>query len=157
MAGTDSRFNATKFRDGIRFAMQMGFPEDEQKGLAWRWTTKRTFTTTDSGDLPLVWDDTQVVQSTAPSDMIVDCAVAFAQGGGQARVGGTSLGVMDIAQVTVTLLDTDYDALMAHGSNVFPDKAVIDGNVYIVQYVAPPIGLFEVTVYQVALGAIDET
>lgn len=157
MAGTDSRFDATKFRNAIKFAMQMGFPDETTKQITWHWTPIRTFLHADSGGLPLKWDAANVVTETDVADMIVDCAVKFAESGNTTRVGGTGLGIMDLASATVTLLDVDYDALLVHGDGVFPNQAVLDENVYVVQIVAPPYGLFDVTVWDVYLQAIDES
>jgi hypothetical protein len=157
MAGTDSRFNATKFRNGIRFAMAMGFPEDTEKQITWQWTPRRTFKKHDSGGEPFEWTSSQVNTEVDVTDMVVDCAVKFATSSSSTRVGGTALGIMDIASATVTLLDEEHDALMAHGNGVFPDKALMDGATYMVQITAPPYGLFEVTVYDVYLQAVDES
>lgn len=156
MAGTDSRFSATKFRDGIRFAMEMGFPEDTAQQVTWQWRTERTFSKADSGGEPFTWTSGEVTSTTTVSDLIVDCAVKFNTVGGTSRVGGTGLGIFDTAKIEVTMLDTDWDVLLAHGGRV-PDQAVVDNTIYVVQFVAPPVGLFDVTIYQIFLNAIDES
>ena len=157
MAGTDSRFNATLFRDSVRFAMQMGFPQDSAQQITWRWTPNRSYLKPDSGGFPFEWAPAQIDTEVDVTDFIVTCAVEFKPTGGATRVGGTELGIMDVATAIVTLLDTDYDALLAHGNNIFPDLAVLDGNVYVPQIKGPPQGLFSVTVYSVYLQAIDES
>ncbi len=156
MAGSDSRFDATEFRDAIHFAMTMGFPEDTQEQITWQWRTEREFVREDSGGEPFEWSASQVVSENEISDMIVRCALKFETGSGGQRVGGTVLGVMDTSNATVTLLDEEYDALLEHGDGNFPDQAVIDNAVYQVQFIKPPTGLFEVTVYEVLIQAIDE-
>lgn len=157
MAGSDSRFNAAKFREGIRFAMEMGFPQDEAKQITWRWTPRRTYQKPDSGGSPFDWQASQVVTERDIEDYIVLCAVEFQPASGATRVGGTALGVFDLATAKVTLLDVDYDDLLDHGNGEFPDEAYMDGNRYATQLQAPPMGLLEVTVYQVLLQAPDET
>lgn len=157
MAGTDPRFNATQFRDAIRFAMTMGFPAETSKQITWQWDTAREFSRPDSGGFPLEWTAANVESFSDVSDIIVDCAVEYTAVGGASRVAGTELGIMDVSNAKVTLLDVDYDVLLGHGGGVFPNKASVDGNIYEVQFIAPPFGLFEVTVYSVALQAIDET
>lgn len=157
MAGTDPRFPAGKFRDAIQFAMNMGFPGDTQQQLTWRWTTTRQFSKEDSGGLPFEWKADQVVGSTVVTDMIVPCAVSFKPPTGATRVGGTALGIMDIASATVTLLDVDRNDLFAHGGDVLPDQVVMDGNIYVVQIWGPPYGLFDVTLYDIYIQAIDES
>lgn len=156
MAGTDSRFSATRFREGITFAMTMGFPDQAAQQITWQWLTERTFSKADSGGDPFTWTSGQVTSTTTITDLIVNCAVKFVPAGGTSRVGGTSLGVFDTTHLEVTMLDTDWDLLIAHGTR-FPDQAIIEDNIYKVQYVAPPIGLFNVTVYQIFLNAIDES
>lgn len=155
MAGSDSRFSASKFRDAIHFAMQMGFPEDSSERLTWKWITQREFHKEDSGGLPYEWKASQVVSETVVSDLSVKCAIKFTATQSGSRVAGTALGVMDVASAVVTLLDTEYDLLLAHGGRL-PDQAEIDGALYEVQFVAPPTGLFDVTVYDVYIQAVDE-
>lgn len=156
MAGSDSRFDPTKFRDAIHFAMRMGFPEDTQQQVTWHWNVQREFIRADSGGEPYEWSASQVVGETDISDIIVNCALKFADTAGGSRVAGTSLGIMDVANATVTLLDDEYDALLAHGSGKFPNQALIDDAIYQVVFIKPPQGLFEVTVYEVLIQAIDE-
>lgn len=156
MAGTDSRFNAAQFRSAIKFAMQMGFPNETEKQITWEWTTERTYLKNDSGGYPYEWDQSEVTSTTAITPMIVDCAVKFQPQGSTTRVGGTELGIFDTANMVVTMLDTDYDLLLAHGTT-FPDKATVDNAIYIVQLIGPPFALFEVNVYEIYLQAIDES
>lgn len=155
MAGSDSRFNATKFRNGIKFAMEMAFPEDSNQQITWSWIPQRVFRKADSGGMPFDWSPTSLVSETDVSDFVVDCAVKFASATSTSRVGGTALGVFDPATAQVTMLDLDYDRLVAHGGGKFPDQAFIDGTRYEVQLIAPPVGLFEVTIYDIYLQAVD--
>ncbi len=157
MAGTDSRFDSAKFRSAIKFAMRMGFPEETIQQITWHWNPNRVFKKTDSGGFPLDWAASQVQSESDISDVIVDCAVKFVPVGGGTRIGGTELGVFDVASAVVTLLDVDHDALVAHGNNDFPDTATMDGDLYIVNFTAPPYGLFDVIIYDVHLQAVDET
>lgn len=157
MAGTDRRFNATRFREGIKFAMQMGFPDQTAQQITWRWTTERTFSKADSGGNPYTWASSQVTDTTVLTDLIVDCAVKFQPVGAGTRVAGTAIGTFDQSTVEVTMLDTDWDLLMAHSDDRLPNQAVIDDNIYHVLFVGPPLGLFDVTVYQLFLAAVDES
>lgn len=157
MSGTDTRFNATKFRNGIKFAMEMAFPEDSSKRFTWHWTPERTYHKPDSGGFPLEFKQSQVATEVDISDFIVDVACKFTAVGSNSRVGGTELGVFDIASIEATLLDTDYEALKAHGNGRLPDQAMVDGSIYTVQIWKPPLGLFDVTIYQAILQAQDES
>lgn len=155
MAGTDARFNATLVRNGLKFAMRMAFPEDGQRQITWMWTTKRDFSRTDSGGYPLDWSQSNVQEETIVNPMIVDCAVKFVPAGGTNRVGGTTLGIMDVANVVVTMLDVDHDALLTHGTGKFPDMIQIDEARYYVQYTAPPYALFDMTVWDIYAQTVD--
>lgn len=155
MAGSDSRFNADQFRSAIRFAMQMGFPEDEDKRITWQWDLLRQFVSQDSTGSPWEFKASEVVSEAPVTDLIVNCAVRF-HPAGRNSTDGSPLGVLDVASATVTLLDEEFDELVAHGGGRFPNKAQLDEATYEVQYIAPPYGLFEVTVYDVILAAIDE-
>lgn len=155
MAGSDSRFNAAQFREAIHFAMSMGFPEDENQQITWQWDLLRQFVSQDSTGSPWEFKASEVVSEVDVEDMIVNCAVKF-NPAGSTRTDGSPLGILDVASATVTMLDEEFDALMAHGSGRFPNKAKLDEATYEVQYIAPPYGLFEVTVYDIILAAIDE-
>lgn len=158
MAGTDRRFDATKFRSAIKFAMEMGFPDEVSKQITWHWNPVRQYNKKlDASGMPFDLSQGNVNSEADITPMIVDCAVKFQPTGTTTRVGGTALGIMDVANATATLLDVDYNALRQHGEGKFPDKAVMDTDVYLVQLIGPPYGLFEVTIYDVYLQAIDET
>lgn len=157
MAGSDTRFNAAKFRNGIRFATQMGFPEDSSKQFTWHWTPKRTYARPDSGGFPLEWKAIEVTSEVDVTDLIVDVAVSFKALGSATRIGGTAAGIFDVASITATLLDEDFATILAHGSGNLPDEATVEGTVYVVQIWKPPVGLFDVTIYQAILQATDET
>ena len=155
MAGTDARFDAAKFRSAIKFAMKMGFPGEVSKQITWVWNPHRIFKVEDSGGEPFEWLPVEVESETDISPLIVDGAFTFRDTGDTNRVGGTQLGVMDTANIVITLLDVDHDALFVHGKGDFPDEVHIDGTVYIVQIVAPPYALFDVTVFDVHCSTVD--
>lgn len=155
MADSDPRFNAAEFRDAIQFAMRMGFPEDENQQITWQWDPLREFVQQDSTGSPWEFKASEVTSTETITDMIVNCAISF-RPAGASTTGGTPLGVLDVASATVTMLDEEMDALLAHGDGRFPNKAQLDEATYFVQYIAPPYGLFEVTVYDIILTALDE-
>ncbi len=147
MAGTDSRFNATKFRDAIHFAMSMGTPTKPVEKAIFQWTPKREFAAPDSGNRPYNWTATPVVEDVHP-DVQVLCAVAFS---GSDGFDGTAVGTFDRARATLTLLDEEYEKVK--GAN----QVLLGGNKYEILYTAPPTGLFDVTVYSMFAQAIDES
>lgn len=148
MAGTDPRFPAQRFRDAIRFAMHMGLPNAVQERITFRWTTQKTFSTHDPAGRPYNWGSTPAT-TTSHADVLIDCAVEFT-----ARPAGTrdtALGEFDTSRAVVTILDEDIDSVSG------ADTAIIGGNEYEILFTAPPMGLFEVTVYQLYLQARDES
>ena len=152
MAGTDPGFDADAFRDAIRFAMSMGAPEDTTKRVTFRWTEQKSYTRADSGGKP--WNFNEVPVATEEYDDVqVDCAVEF--GARPASIRDTTIGQFDPSLVTVTVLDEQYEEIMAN--DVMPDLIVIDGNEYEISFLEPPIGLFEVTVYRFVAEARDES
>jgi hypothetical protein len=155
MAGSDSRFSATQFREGIRFAMNMALPTEEEERITFQWDTERTFEQTDSDGAPFVWSAGQVTSTDTIDDLQVTCVVKI-QNPASRRMDGTSLGIMDVTNAEVTILDEEWAEVMEHGGRV-PDRALIGGNQYLVRLVGPPVGLFEVTIYRLYLQAMDES
>lgn len=148
MAGKNPNFNAKEFRDAIGFAMQMGLPEDPNERITFRWTPNKVYDDGDAGGNPWSWDSAPVSSDERP-DVQVLAAVEFA-----ARPAGsvdTPLGQFDTSRVTVTLLDEQFELIRG------ADLMVIDQNIYEVAFVGPPIGLFDVTVYQLYGEARDES
>lgn len=147
MAGTDSRFNATQFREAIRFAMRMGLPQSTSERVTFRWKTEKTYSRHDAGGSPFDWTDTPTATSTQP-DVQVAAAVEFS-----ARPAGsrdTPIGQFDTARAVITVLDEEYAQVSS------ANQVVLNDSVYDIQMWGPPIGLFEVTVYQCFCEALDE-
>lgn len=155
MAGSDARFNAAQFRESIKFAMRMGLPTETSERPTFRWIPERTYSTPDSAGFPLDWNDTPT-SSVAPTDFRCDCVVEFASATAINVTTGTGLGQFDVTRGVLTILDEDWADVLEHGDRI-PDQVVIDGNTYVVKFVGPPLGLFEVTIYQVNIEALDES
>lgn len=141
-------FNADKFRAAIRSTMMMGLPNSVSERATFRWLPVREYPIQDRAANPYDWTDTPSVE-TLRADVLVPVAVEFA-----ARPSGsqdTVIGQFDSSRAIVTILDVDY--ALVEGA----DQVILGGNTYIVQFVAPPVGLFDVTVYTIYLEAVDET
>lgn len=148
MAGKHPSFNAKEFREAITFAMNMGLPEDKKERITFRWTPNRVYENTDAGGNPWSWSS-QPTSEEIKEDVQVPAAVEFS-----ARPAGsvdTPIGQFDTSRVIVTLLDVDFDKIQ--GADLF----ILDNNEYDVQFVGPPLGLFNVTVYQIFAEARDES
>ncbi len=142
-----SGFNATEFREAIRFAMNMGLPQDELQRVTFRWLEQKDFNIEDSEGLPYDFTSSPTI-TAAQQDVLVDAAVEFL---GTSSINGTSIGGFNIPRAIVTLLDEDYD--LVEGA----DEILLGENIYTIDFVAPPMGLFEVTVWQIYCSALDES
>lgn len=147
MAGTNSSFSASAFREAIRDTMLMGMPEATAKRVTFRWTEENTYSTADPGGTP--YDPTaSPTATTTHADVQIPVAMEFAAR--PAASTETSMGEFDSTRIILTILDVDWADV--EGAN----EVVIDEATYDVQFVGPPIGLFEVTIYQVYCVARDE-
>ena len=153
MAVADSRFDAALFRESIKFAMNMGLPADTSKRATFTWSPIKTFTgSTDFGGAPLDWNQTPTTNDD-PDPFRCDCAVEFSRGGDEANPAGESL---EDVRVTITILDADWTLVLANGGGRRPDGVEFDGSKYTVDYVAPPLGIFDVVVYSLHCRSLDE-
>lgn len=141
-------FNEAQFRDAIKFAMKMGTPEAVNLRPTFRWTTVKTFTKADSGGKPWTKNATPIATESRP-DVQIDCAVEFVTR--STLSGGTAIGDFDTPRAKLTVLDVDYASIEG------ADQVILGGNTYKVDFVAPPDGLFGVTVYYIHCSAVDES
>lgn len=148
MAGSNSGFNPAVFRAAIVDAMNMGLPTDPTERATFRWHKQQTFSTADPSGMPYDLAATPATDTT-PDDVQIPCAVEFS-----ARPAGsleTTIGEFDTSRVIITILDDHFPSIEG------ADEVLLGGNTYDIQFVGPPIGLFEVTVYQVFALARDES
>jgi hypothetical protein len=151
MAGTSTDFDAAGFVTSIRATMRMGMPQDAGERLTFHWERTQTFEAPDEAGDPYDWAADPVTD--APGDVVagedgelqVDYAIEFAAGSDQDNVFGS----FDVGKAVVTLLGEDYQKIKS------ADWATIAGVRYDIEFVSPPLGLFEVTVYQMHLTAAD--
>lgn len=148
VSGFGGGFNAEQFRTAIKNTMRMGAPQDTAQRATFRWKTIKTHSRGDRGGKP--WDLTATPTAvTERDDVQVDVAVEFS-----ARTtlsGGTPIGEFDTPRAVITVLDEDYELI--EGANF----VLLGGNTYKIDFIAPPIGLFTVTVWQIYASAVDET
>lgn len=148
MAGSNPNFSAAAFRTAIIDAMTMGLPDAEQERATFRWHKQQTFNTVDPAGQP--YDLTaSPATDTTPEDVQIPCAVEFS-----ARPAGsleTTLGEFDTSRAIITVLDEHIASIEG------ADEVLLGGNTYDIQFMGPPIGLFEVTVYQLFAIARDES
>lgn len=153
MAGTNPAFDAAEFRTAIRDTMTMGMPTATSKRLTWHWNRDQTFDPQDPAATPYDLDQAPVVDDPGNPDepsgeVQVTYALEFA-----ARPAGsreTVFGQFDTSRAEVTLLEDEYEQIKT------ADYCTIDGTRYEIDFTAPPVGLFEVTVYTIYITAEDE-
>lgn len=140
-------FNSAEVRDALKFAMKMGLPEAQNERLTFRWRSQKAFARHDPAGRPYQWGDTPT-SDTTPADVKVDGAVEFSDH--SSADAGTPVTRFNTPRVVVTLLDVDYVQIET------ADEIILDDATYVIDYVAPPMGLFDMTVYQIYASAVDE-
>ncbi len=145
-------FNPDVFRTAVKNVMKMGAPDSSNEKATFTWTPQKTYASKDSGGKPWAKDATRTATVT-PASVQVDVAVEFVPR--STLSGGTSMGEFDTPRAIITILDDDYALIFADG--VRADNVLLGGNKYKIDYAAPPIGLFSVTVYQLHCSARDES
>lgn len=126
----------------------MGLPGATADRATFRWTTQNTYEKHDSSGSP--WDFTSVpVVTTSHADVQVPVAWQFQPS--RTTSGTNVVAEFEAPVVIVTVLDEDYEQIIG------ADLVMMGQNTYEIQYVAPPVGLFEVTVYQIYCRARDES
>lgn len=140
-------FDAAKFREAIRGTMMMGMPNAEAERATFKWKPARDFTVEDNGGDPYNLSATPVSNVQHP-DVEVPVAVEFISR--SAFSPQLPVGEIQNSRVIITILDLDYEEVRG------ADWVKFDTSEYEIDFVAPPVGLFEVTVYQIFATAIDE-
>ena len=130
--------------------MNMGLPESSSERVTFRWSADPVFDTADNAGNPYDFTATPVSSPTRP-DVQIDAAVEFMASTSLVSESGTVFGGFQTPSAVITVLDEDYPSVVG------ADKVLLGGTTYNVVYVAPPIGLFDLTIYQVHARAGDES
>jgi hypothetical protein len=150
-------FNEPAFRDAILNTMLMGIPEDPNERLTFWWRRVQTYSPDDPAGNPYDWTSPPVsdhpgnpkLKDTGTEQSLqVPYALEFS-----ARPAGSSntiFGEIDASRAIVTMLETDYLKVTSS------DYATIGDSRYRIQFDAPPLGLFGVTVWTLYLEAEDQ-
>jgi len=105
----------------------------------WDWTTAPN-TTTSAADVP--------------ASLTVPVSIEFlGQTGGAG--GGTNVGNFNVPRIKLTILDEEY-ATLTDANLGLPNGFTVDGSTYDIEYWAPPVGLFDLSVYSCFAVARDE-
>lgn len=149
MAGSEPGFDPIAFRTAIRFAMNMGLPNASEERATFQWTSSHTYDQNDPNYRPYDWTSNPITTDSHP-DVQVPVAVEFSLRATSSS-GDTAVGKFENSRVIITALDEDYEEIRG------ADQVLLGENTYYVDFVEPPIGLFEVTVYRIHCTARDET
>jgi hypothetical protein len=149
-------FNETAFRDAVLNTMLMGMPEDPAERLTFVWRRDRTYVPDDPAGNPYDWTQPPVTDTAGntalPDDgteqsLQVPYALEFsARPAGSAN---TVFGEIDMARAVITLMDDAFEQVKT------ADYAVIGDTRYRIQFDAPAVGLFGVTVWTLYIEAED--
>lgn len=151
MAGTDptGAFDADEFREGIRSAMLMGLPDDEEMRPTFLFAEVAVNDSADPGGKP--WDFNQPKSpdsEPAPDPVRVTCGVAVEDG----QRGYTSVGKFEARRATLSFFEDEWAAVNTPGPFVV---VLIGGKPYKRGAALEPVGMFEVTTYRVEVTAED--
>src|SRR5690554_1886027 len=143
-----SGFDSAAFKDAIRFAMQMAKPNAEEKRLKFLWSASRTYEVSSPSGKPYFYD-TEPQTTATPDPVEIDVAVEFISRATSST--GTPVANFQFPRLVITVLDEDYELVAG------ADKVEMDGSTYTIDYVAPPQGLFDVTIFEIYASAQDES
>jgi len=139
-------FDPDLFRSAITSAMEMGLPQEVSERVTFCWTPTKSFSVSDPEGNP--YDLSGTADNTVERDPVqVPVSINFSS----SKPDGTSIGDFDENRTTLTILDIHYDQVRG------ADKVLIDDDTFTIDYVGPPTGLFEVTVYTIYLVSVDKT
>jgi hypothetical protein len=151
-------FNEAEMRYALLETMKMGLPEDPAQRLTWYWKRERVYSPDDQAGNPYDWTAPPVSDTPANpalpdtgDDQSLQVPYALEFSARPAGSASTVLGEIDTSRAIVTMLDSDFERIKT------ADYAVIDDSRYRIQFDAPPMGLFGLTVWQVFLESEDQT
>lgn len=139
-------FDADLVRSALTSAMEMGMatlPED-QATFFW----KEVGSYEHGGKVPYDLTASPVSIVQAAKTAVIPVAVEFIPRA--TGVEGTPLGDIQSPRAVLTVLDVHYPTVEG------ADGVEFSGAKYDVDFVAPVIGLFDMTVYQIYVSAVDE-
>ena len=156
-SAANAAFSATAFRNGIKTAMQLGLPGTESERVTFTWNAEKTYTIADTRSNPYDWTATPATETSAadvPASLTVPVAYEFLDA--KTASGDTRIGEFDSPRIKILVLDDEYAKITDQNLGL-PDGLTIDGNSYVIEYWAPPQGLFDVTIYTCYAMARDES
>jgi hypothetical protein len=143
MAGRNSGFNPRKFRDGIRFAYDMGAPPlPSEQAIFFKPSQLVYDSAVDADDVPFDPQDLPV-RREQPVPIRVPCAVEYFDAQGQIM----EFGMAVPARAVITLLDEDYVKIKGCA------YVMLRGEKFNYASTTFPNGLFDVGLYTLSFTA----
>lgn len=162
MAGEDPLgiFDADTTVDDLRAAMLMGLPDNEDLRPVFHFPRLRTFDRTDAGGQPLDWSaapvtdtdddpgEPRTVTCGEDEDQIV-CVWEAGGGRGGTQSNETPFGDFDTERLVISLFEVDRAKIDGFV------KVVIGTQDYTPQFELPPVSLYDMTLFQIVVQAVD--
>jgi hypothetical protein len=141
-------FDADLFRSAITSTMQVGmaFGGEPDQQCTFIWTDKNTYSSVDQEGAPYDFAATPVSTETHP-DVVIPVAMDLFPSDDK---GASSLGELDQVKAALTILDIHYE--LVRGA----DLVRLGNSLYTIDYVAPPVALFDVNIYTMYITSLDE-
>lgn len=140
-------FNADAFRDVIRSTMEMGLPNSVSERATFLWKPEVVYGgSTNHAGRPLDYNS-KPSTVTERDPVQIPCAVEFID----RAPDGTPIANIQNPRVVISVMDVDYPQIEG------ADSVLLGGNTYKINYIAPPVGLFTFTLYQIHCQAVDES
>lgn len=150
-------FNEPVFRDAIFNTMLMGLPEDPTERLTFWWRRQQVFSPDDPAGHPYDWTSAPITDTPgnpaltdSGTDQSLQVPYALEFSARPAGSSNTVLGEIDTSRAVVTMMDKDFEQIKT------ADYATVGVVTYRIQFTAPPLGLFGVTVWTIYLESEDE-
>lgn len=137
---------ATRFREGIKFAMDMAAPPEEENRATFYFPSQLVYTgPTDDEGVPFD-PDTSVVREQ-PDPVRVACAIEYYDAQGELLSG---FGIVSPTRLAILLLDHEYELIKGCAF------VVVGGEKYVYRRTEAPTGLFDVGIWRMWFDAESE-
>lgn len=147
MAGSNPTFDAAGFRSALRDVMTLGLPNDPADQPTFHFPTTVSYPPGTAVDEDGVALDPSVPKSKTTLDPVkVRCAVEYFD----ATPDELPVGTFRPTKLVLTMFEDEF-ALVKDAEEV-----VIGQDRYYLSHRPPPVGLYDVTVFQIVAYAIDE-
>jgi hypothetical protein len=145
MAGSSADFDGDEFRTNIRMVMELGAAPKSSEQVIFCFPKQLIYNRpTDDENTP--FDPTATVTQSPRREVRVPCAVEWIDHEGET----VPFGTVTATKLNITLLDEEYDQVKGCS------YVIAGGDKYLYRRTAPPVGLYDVGVYQMVFVAENE-